>query len=43
MGDVSIIARRLSPVYVQHGWSGNGGYFNNTETSKFTLIETRLN
>jgi hypothetical protein len=29
MGDVSIIARRLSPVYVQHGWSGNGGYFNN--------------
>lgn len=29
MGDVSIIARRLSPKYVQYGWSGNGGYFKN--------------
>lgn len=29
MADVSIIARRLSPRYVQHGWSGNGGYFRN--------------
>ena len=27
MGDVSIIARRLSDKYVQYGWSGNGGYF----------------
>ena len=27
MGGVSIIARRLSPNYVQYGWSGNGGYF----------------
>ena len=27
MGDISIIARRLSPKYVQYGWSGNGGYF----------------
>lgn len=27
MGDVSVIARRLSDQYVQHGWSGNGGYF----------------
>ena len=27
MGDVSVIARRLSPKYVQYGWSGNGGYF----------------
>lgn len=29
MGDVSIIARRLSDEYVQYGWSGNGGYFRN--------------
>ena len=27
MGDVSIIARRLKDGHVQHGWSGNGGYF----------------
>lgn len=27
MGDISIIARRLSDQYVQHGWSGNGGCF----------------
>lgn len=27
MGDISVIARRLSGRYVQHGWSGNGGYF----------------
>ena len=27
MGDVSIIARRLSDKYVQYGWSGNGGYY----------------
>lgn len=27
MGDISIIARRLSDGFVQHGWSGNGGYF----------------
>ncbi len=27
MGNISIIARRLSPKYVQYGWSGNGGYF----------------
>lgn len=27
MGDVSIIARRLTPEYVQYGWGGNGGYF----------------
>jgi len=27
MGDISIIARRLSDRYVQYGWSGNGGYF----------------
>jgi len=27
MGDVSIIARRLSDQHVQYGWSGNGGYF----------------
>ena len=30
MGDISIIARRLSPKHVQYGWSGNGGYFRNT-------------
>ena len=27
MGDVSIIARRLSDKYVQYGWGGNGGVF----------------
>ena len=27
MGNISIIARRLSDKYVQNGWSGNGGYF----------------
>ena len=27
MGDVSIIARRLTDGHVQFGWSGNGGYF----------------
>lgn len=27
MGDVSIMARRLSDKYVQYGWSGNSGYF----------------
>lgn len=27
MGDISIIARRLTPEYIQYGWSGNGGYF----------------
>lgn len=26
MGDISVIARRLSDKHVQHGWSGNGGY-----------------
>lgn len=30
MGDVSIIARRLSDGHVQYGWSGNGGYFKKT-------------
>ena len=30
MGNVGIIARRLSDTYVQYGWSGNGGYFRNT-------------
>lgn len=29
MGDISVIARRLSPKHVQYGWSGNGGYFSN--------------
>ena len=27
MGDISIIARRISDNYVQYGWSGNGGYY----------------
>lgn len=27
MGNISIIARRLSDKYVQYGWSGNSGYF----------------
>ena len=27
MGDISIIARRLTPELVQYGWSGNGGYY----------------
>lgn len=27
MGDISIIARRLADGHVQHGWSGNGGYY----------------
>lgn len=27
MGDISVIARRLSDKYIQYGWSGNGGYF----------------
>lgn len=27
MGDVSIIARRISENSVQYGWSGNGGYY----------------
>lgn len=26
MGDISVIARRLSDKYVQYGWSGNAGY-----------------
>ena len=30
MGDVSIIARRLTNGMIQYGWSGNGGYFSNT-------------
>ena len=30
MGDVSIIARRHENGMVEYGWSGNGGYFNNT-------------
>ncbi len=29
MGDLSIIARRLSDKYVQYGFSGSGGYFKN--------------
>lgn len=29
MGDISIIARRLTDGHVQYGWSGNGGYFKN--------------
>lgn len=32
MGDVSIIARRLSDKYVQYGWSGNGGVFSSIGT-----------
>ena len=27
MGDISIIARRVSEGKVEYGWSGNGGYF----------------
>lgn len=27
VGGISIIARRLTPEYVQYGWSGNGGDF----------------
>ena len=27
MGDISIIARRLSDQYVQYGWGGNGGVY----------------
>ena len=27
MGDISVIARRLSDGHVQYGWSGNGGYY----------------
>ena len=27
MGDISIIARRLTPDLIQYGWSGNGGYY----------------
>lgn len=29
MGDISIMARRLTDGHVQYGWSGNGGYFKN--------------
>lgn len=32
MGDVSVIARRLSDKYVQYGWSGNGGVFSSVGT-----------
>ena len=32
MGDVSIIARRLSDKYVQYGWGGNGGVFSSLGT-----------
>lgn len=32
MGDISIISRRLSDGHVQHGWSGNGGYFSSLGT-----------
>ena len=32
MGDVSIIARRLSDKYVQYGWCGNGGVFSSVGT-----------
>lgn len=27
MGDISIIAWRLTDGHVQYGWSGNGGYY----------------
>lgn len=30
MGDISVMARRLSDGSVQYGWSGNGGYYQNT-------------
>lgn len=30
MGDISVMARRLSDGSVQYGWSGNGGYCKNT-------------
>lgn len=29
MGDISIMARRLTDGHVQYGWSGNGGCFKN--------------
>lgn len=32
MGDVSVIARRLSDKYVQYGWCGNGGVFSSIGT-----------
>ena len=32
MGDISVIARRLSDKYVQYGWSGNGGVFSSVGT-----------
>ena len=39
MGDISIIARRLSDGHVQYGWSGNGGYFRNTGARLLTWYQ----
>lgn len=39
MGDISIIARRLSDGHVQYGWSGNGGYFRNAGARLLTWYQ----
>lgn len=40
MGNISIIARRLSDRYVQYGWSGNGGYFRTVGNRLLTWYNT---
>lgn len=40
MGDISVIARRLSDKYIQYGWSGNGGYFSTVGTRLLTWYNT---
>lgn len=40
MGDISIIARRLSDKHVQYGWSGNGGYFSTVEVRLLAWYDT---
>ena len=40
MGDVSIIARRLSDKYVQYGWSGNGVSFRSVGAKLLTWYDT---
>lgn len=40
MGDISVIARRLSDKYVQYGWSGNGGYFKTVGLRLLTWYDT---
>lgn len=38
MGDISVIARRVSDKCIQYGWSGNGGYFYDADQAWYYVV-----